>query len=74
MMTSEQAYDEACRRWGDGVAWDVGDGRYIVGRWVPTFDVDTMDRILRGDTKAVEAMGEGASWELAFANCFPGVL
>ncbi len=66
-MTNTEAYDKACAKWGDGVAWEV-EGRFIVGRWISTLECgDLPDAVvLVSDTRAVEVMGEGGTWEEAF--------
>lgn len=75
-MTNVEAYDRACHKWGDGVAWEV-EGRYIVGRWIPVFELEDGQWttppgtgkgsvVLKSKTKAVEVLGEGSSWTDAF--------
>lgn len=71
-MTPKQAYDKACKKWGDGVAWEVA-GRCIVGRWIPTSEITDGDQIvLSATTKAVEVLGEGKTWEEAFSYAIQG--
>ncbi len=62
-----EAYDRACAKWGDGVAWEI-DGRFIVGRWISTMECSDLPDavVLKSTTKAVEVMGEGKTWEEAF--------
>ncbi len=64
-MTNLEAYDRACKNWGDGVAWELG-GRFIVGRWIPMATPEGAFLVLHTDTKVVEVLGEGKSWEDAF--------
>lgn len=75
MMTEIEAFDRACALWGKGVAWKLSD-RCVVGRWAAVGEYQgthehriklrSHDRAGR-ELQACIVMGEGKSWEEAFA-------
>lgn len=74
-MTSIEAYDRACAKWGDGVAWEV-EGRFIVGRWISTLEcADLPDAVVCGECgmdptlhDADCSIGKMEDWEVTRAR------
>ena len=71
-LDAVDVYDLAVERLGANAAvWSPGPGQHFIGRWVPSTILGRV--LLRSKSKALLVLGEGASWEDAWAAVLEGV-
>lgn len=66
-MSYSEAVDRARRLWGTGaIVWRSYCGLHVVGRTIPVGILNDEEDV-EFSARAIQVLGEGESWEAAFA-------